>query len=373
MPHLPAPRRLRDLLRVAAASAVASIACVLSGSAAVAADSAPPSANAQAAAASGPALYARYCKLCHAADATGYAADHAPSLVSHTFLESASDDFISRGIRFGRPGTAMAAYSKALGGPLEDAQVAQIVAFLRSKGPAPAPLPEVQLSGNVERGKQLFARECQSCHAATPASSKAPSLQNPEFLAAASPAYLRHAIVNGRPPTRMPAFGQRLKASQIDDLVAWLESAPKAPFAHAEAPSVPADLPLIPHPKGKTPQFTLRENRYVPAEQVRKALAAKQRLIIIDARSPADWLQFHIPGAVSIPYYETSRLTRVPNDGTWVVAYCACPHHASGAIVDALQRMGYPHTAVLDEGILYWQQQGFALEGTAIPKQNAPR
>ena len=56
----------------------------------------------------GSALYVQYCQLCHAADATGYAADEAPSLVSPTFLESASDAFIARGIRYGRPNTAMA-------------------------------------------------------------------------------------------------------------------------------------------------------------------------------------------------------------------------------------------------------------------------
>ena len=55
------------------------------------------------ASAAGPALYARYCQLCHAADATGYAADNAPSLVSPTFLASASDTFIASGIRLGRP------------------------------------------------------------------------------------------------------------------------------------------------------------------------------------------------------------------------------------------------------------------------------
>src|SRR5262245_32922356 len=53
----------------------------------------------------GSELYARYCKLCHAADGTGYAADNAPSLVSRTFLASADDEFIARGIRLGRPNT----------------------------------------------------------------------------------------------------------------------------------------------------------------------------------------------------------------------------------------------------------------------------
>src|SRR3954468_14807207 len=49
-------------------------------------------------------LYTRYCVLCHGKELTGYAADNAPSLVTRTFLESATDSFISAAIVDGRPG-----------------------------------------------------------------------------------------------------------------------------------------------------------------------------------------------------------------------------------------------------------------------------
>jgi cytochrome c oxidase cbb3-type subunit 3/ubiquinol-cytochrome c reductase cytochrome c subunit len=41
-----------------------------------------------------------------------------------------------------------------------------------------------------------------------------------------------------------------------------------------------------------------------------------------------------------------------------VISYCACPHHVSGIVVDELRKRGYLHSAVLDEGIFVWQQQG---------------
>ena len=313
--------------------------------------------------ATGAELYARYCKLCHGPSGKGYAADNAPSLVSPKFLGSASDDYIARGIRFGRPETSMAAYGKERGGPLDDAQIAAIVAFLRAKGPAAAALPEQPVSGDGKRGESLFAQKCQSCHGSAKTPGKAPQLFNREFLAAASPAFLRRAIAEGRPPTRMPAFERKLSASQIDDLVAWLVSQRSASAAPPQAGSVPANLPVVIHPAGKAPEFTLREGRFVPAEQVKRALEEKRRIVIIDARAPSDWLQFHIPGSISIPYYDAAQLDRLPNDGTWVVAYCGCPHHASGVIVDALRQRKFEHTAVLDEGILFWKRQGFPLQG----------
>jgi cytochrome c oxidase cbb3-type subunit III len=106
----------------------------------------------------------------------------------------------------------------------------------------------------------------------------------------------------------------------------------------------------------------------VSAEQVKKALDAKQRIVIIDARAASDWIQFHIPGAISGPYHDRAMLDRVPNDGTWVVAYCACPHHASGEVVDALRERKYTNTAVLDEGILFWRDRGYPLQGEAVAR-----
>ena len=326
----------------------------------------PPKANPRAPAADGAALYARYCQLCHAADGSGYAADEAPSLVSRTFLETASDAFIDNGIRFGRPGTAMAAYGKVRGGPLDDAQIRAITAFLRAKGPRSRVLPEPGGAGNPGRGAALYARDCQECHGTPDAPGKAPKLYNAELLAAASPAFLRHAIVHGRPPTRMPAFAKKLSPAEIDDLVAWIERLrPATPAARPAAGTVPDDLPLVINPQGKAPEFTLRQERFVAAAQVLEAIEQNRRLIIVDARSTSDWLQFHIPGSIPIPYYDTQQLDRIPNDGTWVIAYCACPHHASGEVVDALRRRGFPHTAVLDEGILYWRQRGYPLQSAA--------
>ena len=87
------------------------------------------------------------------------------------------------------------------------------------------------------------------------------------------------------------------------------------------------------------------------------------RLALLDARPTSDWHQGHIPGAVSAPHYEAdSIIERLPRDGTWIVSYCACPHKYSDALTDALRSAGFQNTAVLDEGVKWWQQEGFPME-----------
>jgi rhodanese-related sulfurtransferase len=98
-----------------------------------------------------------------------------------------------------------------------------------------------------------------------------------------------------------------------------------------------------------------------PAEQLNEALANNQRMVILDARSTVAWRQTHIPGAVPVPYYEEpdTVMADIPKDDTWIVAYCACPHAASGQVVKKLRDLGYQKTAIMDEGILVWAQMGY--------------
>lgn len=311
--------------------------------------------------------YEHYCQLCHAKDGSGYAADNAPSLISKTFLESATDEFIAAGIRLGRSNTPMAAYGKVRGGPLDESEITAIVRFLRSKGPKAMPIPPAGSNGNAPRGAELFGKECASCHGSPTTRGTALNLHNPELLSTTSPAFLRYAILNGRPPTPMPAFQGKLSEQDVSDVVEWLWSfKPAAPAAPVANLTVPDNLPVVINPKGARPKFTLRAERFVSSEQVKKALDAKQRIVIVDARAPSDWIQFRIPGAISLPYHDHKQLERIPNDGTWVIAYCACPHHASGEVVDALRARKYPNTAILDEGILFWRDKGYPLVGEAV-------
>lgn len=319
----------------------------------------------------GAVLYMKYCALCHGSNLRGYAADNAPSLVSPSFRESVNDAFLRTAIAYGRPGTAMAGYGQAVNGPLSPAQLDSLVVFLRAGEPPRIALPEPPFAGDANRGAALFAQTCATCHGTPVQRATAVHLFNPALLATASDGFLRHAVERGRQGTKMEPFAGKLAPGQISDVVAYLRSSarpvpppPQPLMAPPQLPPQPALLPLtgpvVQNPGGRAASFTLRDGLYVPVAQAGEALANKRRLVFVDARTPSDYLRLHIQDAVSIPYYDMRDLAKIPkDDNTWVIAYCACPHHVSGVVVEELRKRGYTHTAVLDEGVFDWVQKGF--------------
>lgn len=311
--------------------------------------------------AQGQELYTKYCALCHGATGEGYAADNAPSLVNSTFLESASPTFLREAIAKGRPGTAMAGYNKDVGGPLTRLEINTLVTWLRRDAPPLLPLPSHPVGGNLSNGQRVYDKNCQSCHGTPDQRKDAVHLFNEQLLATASPSYLKHAIEKGRPGTPMEAWEGKITPAEIVDVVTFITS-----FAPAQVtppapkfPEVPEWGPIVINPQGKQASFTLRDGRFASIKDVNDALEKKQRIIILDARAPSDWLRLHITGSLPLPYYDLTPIEKLPNDGTWIIAYCGCPHHASGVVVDGLRERGYSHSAVLDEGVFAWQQAGY--------------
>lgn len=321
--------------------------------------------------ATGAQLYGTLCALCHGAEAKGYNADNAPSLRSETFLASASDEFLAHAIRDGRPGSSMAAYARARGGPLLDEEIAKIIGWIREGGPAPVALEAKASKGDPAKGQATWDKTCKACHGDPQTHGIAVHLSSATFLATATDEFLRYAIVQGRPGTQMlPMGGAQLTAADIEDVIAlirsWQTAEPVKPDQEIKAPE-PKDTQIVLNPKGKNPTFTVKDERFVAAKEIADALAAGKRLVIIDARPPSEWYGLRMKGAISVPYYQPELLDQLPEElkkDTWVFAYCACPHHLSGVVVDELQKRGFAHAAVIDEGINFWAQQGYPTEGT---------
>jgi len=308
----------------------------------------------------GAELYARYCGFCHGDAGQGYLADNANALANARFLEAASDTFLREAIVHGRPGTPMSAWGAERDGPLADADVTALIAFIRTwQRRPPITLDESPSAGVAARGAPIYKVMCASCHGDEGQGVSAVSLNNPRFHATASDGFIRHAIVHGRLGTPMMAYRDRLDSRQVEDLVAYLrawrrpvDSAPPTPYE----PDLDA---AVLNPTGENPDFAPREDRFVPVDAVHAALKAGKRLVLLDARAADDFQQGHIEGAVGIPFYGLeSYLDRLPRD-TWIIAYCGCPHAVSGQAVDALKAAGFARAAILDEGYYVWKERGY--------------
>jgi mono/diheme cytochrome c family protein/rhodanese-related sulfurtransferase len=321
-------------------------------------------------------VYARYCALCHRADASGYAADHANAIGNADFLEVATDAFLRAAIADGRPGTPMSAWSQSRGGPLDDASIEALVIYLRSLSRRRVrDVGSRRIAGSYDAGRAVWNERCQSCHGVRgEGSATATSLSHPNFQRTASNGFIRYTVEHGRRGTPMVSF-RALGPQALDDVVTYirtLEHMPTPPPSPVFEPPPGLDQ-LVLNPSGRAPTFTLREDRYVPAADVVAALGQHRRMVILDARATSDWSMNHVAGALPFPFYNIEEMAqRLPHDGTWILAYCACPHAASGHVVDELRRRHFEHTAVIDEGIAFWTSHGYPTARAALLSGTMP-
>lgn len=323
--------------------------------------------------AAGGAHYATYCALCHGEAGEGYVSKAANALANQDFLTVATDAFLFTAIADGRPGTKMSGWGAAIGGPMEDDEISELVAFIRSwQTEETAEVHDVVVAGDPGAAQPVYDEHCAGCHGGAGEGDLFLSLANPVFLHSASDGFLRHAISEGRAGTAMPAFGTLLGDAVIDDLVtlirSWQGPLPEArPFV--EHPPTPPVEELVVNYGGPEPDIAEDpEVLYQPIDEVKAALDAGAQMVFIDARPASDFAVDHIAGAWNIPFFEIEdRWDEVPAS-YWVFTYCACPHDASGIVADYLRdEQGYPRVRVLDEGYLVWMDRGYPVEAGEAP------
>lgn len=82
--------------------------------------------------------------------------------------------------------------------------------------------------------------------------------------------------------------------------------------------------------------------------------------LLLDVRTPEEFAEGHIAGAVNIPLDSlSSRLSEVPTDEP-VVVYCRSGNRSAQA-VEILQDAGYTQVRDLG-GLVTWQSQGYPVE-----------
>ena len=319
-------------------------------------------------------VYSAMCSVCHGANGEGYKADHAPALAQQDFLASVSDEYLASAITDGRWGTTMSAWGNARGGPLSRTEVTAVVTYLRSLAEhAPASLDTHPLQGDTSKGDAIFAKECAGCHGPRGAGAPAEGIAGAQLLTTASDGFLRYAIDRGRFGTPMPSFREALGVQGIDDVLATLrawQATPAPAQSHRTPPVRTPPLPLGPvplNPHGPEPQGFHPSPAFTSATVIKAELDRGARMGVLDARAPSDYANEHIPGAVSVPFYDPSPyVDQLPKDA-WLVCYCGCPHAESGQLAAKLVAKGFTKVTVLDEGLGFWRSKKYGTTSGISP------
>ena len=82
----------------------------------------------------------------------------------------------------------------------------------------------------------------------------------------------------------------------------------------------------------------------------------KQDAVLIDVRSPQEYREGHLDGAISIPDYQIRRVVarQITNKEQLIVVYCSTGHRSQEA-QRILENMGYTNVYNVYEGIIIWK------------------
>ena len=176
-------------------------------------------------------LFKQNCSGCHGPDGKGGAA---MALNDPVYLAIADDDTIRRIASKGVNGTPMTPFVQSAGGMLTEKQIDVLVhgirAWARPNQFVGVGLPPyaAESPGDAQRGAQVYATFCSSCHGPKgEGGEKGSSIVNGSYLALVSNQQLRTIVIAGRPDLGAPDWrgnvpGRPMTAQEISDVVAWL-------------------------------------------------------------------------------------------------------------------------------------------------------
>src|SRR5262245_4431935 len=100
----------------------------------------------------------------------------------------------------------------------------------------------------------------------------------------------------------------------------------------------------------------------ISPERVKFLLDNKEKIFFVDLRTPKEFQQKHLPGALSIPVAELEkRLTEIPKTGR-VILYCSCRPGDDSFSYFLLRDNDYTNVSVIDDGFDGWVKRKFPVE-----------
>ena len=184
----------------------------------------------------GETIFSAVCSSCHGADGKGRrfaGLPNYPSITTQDFLELASDDFLLKTIRSGRPGRPMLPWGERENGFTDD-ELRGVIAYVRQLGgniqALPDTKPQIWATGDPAFGSRLFASNCSGCHGKVGEGGDGPSLSNKVFQSNVTDTYLVGMISRGRRGTVMQGFAnptpvrRELTSAEIESIVVFLRT-----------------------------------------------------------------------------------------------------------------------------------------------------
>ena len=90
---------------------------------------------------------------------------------------------------------------------------------------------------------------------------------------------------------------------------------------------------------------------------VKRRIAAGEKMILVDVREDNEWAKGHLPGAVHMGrgVIERDIEQSVPDTGAKMILYCGGGFR-SALVADNLQKMGYTNVESMDGGWRSWNE-----------------
>ncbi|WP_394837380.1 molybdopterin-synthase adenylyltransferase MoeB [Pendulispora rubella] len=106
-----------------------------------------------------------------------------------------------------------------------------------------------------------------------------------------------------------------------------------------------------------------KTTKEVSLDELKKRLAAGEKITLLDVREKEEYRAGYIPGAISIPrgFLEMQVESKLPEKGAKIVAYCAGGTRSALAAA-TLQQLGYTNVETAMPGFVRWKDVGYPVE-----------
>lgn len=107
----------------------------------------------------------------------------------------------------------------------------------------------------------------------------------------------------------------------------------------------------------------LQNGEPISPQEVKDAIGAKEKVTIVDVRTPEEYKTGHLKNSVLLPLdaLASDAAKTLPDKNQMMYIYCRTGGRSAKAVTE-LQQIGYADVYSMDGGITAWQDSGYLVE-----------